>query len=83
MMEYTDAEKARIKSIPMNRINAMHVPEIVKNARAELKRAEGLPHHTKELAAKKEVAVMKATEILNERLSKLKLYREVFPGIYL
>jgi len=82
-MIYTEDQKAKIKRIPMNRINAMHVPETVKNAKAELKQAEAMRHDTKDAASKRELAIMKATDILNERSDKLKLYREVFPGIYL
>lgn len=79
---YTEDEKKRISKIAMNAANAMHLPELVRRDRAEIKRLQGLPDHTPALAAIKKRKIDSETEKLNEHLDKIKLYRQCFPGIY-
>jgi hypothetical protein len=75
--------KEEIKRNPLNRINALHVPELVEYARRDVRKAEAMPHGTNEQLKAKQQAEETARNTFNERMNKLNLYKEIFPELKL
>lgn len=75
-------DKEAIKKNPLNRINAKHIADLVKYAKADLQRAYAMPHATPTQLKAKQTAATNAQQIYEERMSKYNLYKELYPELF-